>query len=90
VADHVNQRLLALSADAARVERLRQAVHELLTIPAQHAFFAEAGLRSAKGFVLELASRVGQRLLPLPAQAAPTKRWCSASCRCTTTDGSPS
>ncbi|MEN9418893.1 MAG: hypothetical protein RI988_2513 [Pseudomonadota bacterium] len=67
-ADHVNQRLHTLCADTAHIAHLRLAVRRLLAIPAQHAFFAEAGLRSAKGFGLELASRVGQRLLPLPAQ----------------------
>jgi site-specific recombinase len=65
--EHVNRELRTLCADAARIERLRLAVRELLAIPTQHAFFAEAGLRSAKGFALELASRVGRRLLPLPA-----------------------
>ena len=66
-AEHVNQQLRALCDEASHIEWLRLAVRQLLAVPAQHAFFAEAGLRSAKGFVLELASRVGQRLLPLPA-----------------------
>jgi site-specific recombinase len=65
--DHVNQELRALCVDETRLAGLRPAVRELLAIPSQQAFFAEAGLRSAKGFILELASRIGRRLLPLPA-----------------------
>jgi site-specific recombinase len=37
-------------------------------MPGQQAFFAEAGLHSAKGFALELGTRIGQRVLPLPPE----------------------
>lgn len=66
-AAHVNSAVLALCADEEQVERLRTAARYLLCLPRQQVFFAEAGLRSAKGFLLELAVRLGQRLLPLPA-----------------------
>ena len=65
---HVNAAVLALCADARQVERLRAAARHLLGLPDQQVFYAEAGLHSAKGFVLELAVRLGQRLLPLPAE----------------------
>ena len=66
--EHASQQLLALCDDAERLGRLRQAVRSVLATPSQQAFFAETGLHSAKGFALELAGRIGQRLLPLPAQ----------------------
>lgn len=67
-ADYVNRSLLALCEDPAQRERLREAARLLLAVPGQQAFFAEAGLHSAMGFALELATRIGQRLLPLPAE----------------------
>ncbi|MFM7533112.1 MAG: recombinase [Rubrivivax sp.] len=67
-AAHVNAAVQALCADAALLPRLREAARHLLAVPGQQAFFAEAGLHSAKGFALELATRIGQRLLPLPAE----------------------
>jgi site-specific recombinase len=70
LAAHVNSRLLALCDDPAQLGLLRTAVGQLLAVPGQQAFFAEAGLHSAKGFALELAARIGQALLPLPADDA--------------------
>ena len=67
-AEHVNRALLALCEQPARREGLREAARLLLATPGQQAFFAEAGLHSAKGFALELATRIGQRLLPLPPE----------------------
>ncbi|MFM7532955.1 MAG: hypothetical protein ACKO5J_10850 [Rubrivivax sp.] len=67
-AEHVNRALLALCEQPAQRERLREAARLLLSTPGQQAFFAEAGLHSAKGFALELATRIGQRLLPLPPE----------------------
>lgn len=67
-AEQVNRSLLALCEEPAQRERLRQVARQLLAVPGQQAFFAEAGLHSAKGFALELATRIGQRLLPLPAE----------------------
>ena len=69
-AAHVNGRLLALCDDPVRLEFLRAAVRQLLAVPGQQAFFAEAGLHSAQGFALELATRIGQGLLPLPPDGA--------------------
>ena len=63
---HVNRQLLALCGQPEQVERLRAAARQLLAMPGQQAFFAESGIRSALGFALELAARVGQRLLPMP------------------------
>jgi site-specific recombinase len=67
--EHVNQALLALCAQPEQRERLREAARLLLAAPGQQAFFAEAGLHSAMGFALELATRIGQRLLPLPPES---------------------
>jgi site-specific recombinase len=65
---HASRQLLALCEDAVHLDRLRLAVRTLLAIPSQQSFFAETGLHRAKGFTLELAGRIGQRLLPVPAQ----------------------
>ena len=67
-AQHVNMAVLALCTDPQHMERLCAAAMQLLAMPGQQVFFAESGLHSAKGFVLELLTRVGQRLLPLPAE----------------------
>ena len=66
--EQVNRQLLALGQDAQLLERLRAAARHLLAMPGQQAFFAEAGLHSAKGFALELGTRIGQRVLPLPPE----------------------
>jgi site-specific recombinase len=65
---YASRQLLALCDDAVHVDRLRHAARTLLATPSQQAFFAETGLHSAKGFMLELARRIGQLLLPIPAQ----------------------
>jgi len=67
-AEHVNRALLALCEQPAQRAALRAAACQLLASAGQQAFFAEAGLHSAKGFALELTTRIGQRLLPLPAE----------------------
>ena len=69
-AAYVNRQLRALCEQAEPRERLRAVARQLLAMPGQQAFFAEAGVRSALGFVLELAQRIGQRLLPLPPDGA--------------------
>jgi len=43
---------------------LAQDVQALLDLPHQSGFYAETGIRSAVGFLLELFQRVSQRLLP--------------------------
>jgi site-specific recombinase len=45
---------------------LKQDLQILLSLPHQTAFYAETCIRSALGFGLELAKRIGQRLLPTP------------------------
>ena len=45
---------------------LKQDFHSLLSLPHQTEFYAETCIRSALGFWLELAKRIGQRLLPTP------------------------
>jgi site-specific recombinase len=45
---------------------LKQDLQALLSLPHQTAFYAETCIRSALGFWLELAKRIGQRLLPAP------------------------
>lgn len=52
--------------DPVRLAELRAAVLTLLALPRQQSFFADAGVRSALGFALELAIRIGNRLLPIP------------------------
>jgi site-specific recombinase len=70
LAEHVQRQVLQLCDDPVRLERLRTAVRQLLALPGQQAFFAEAGLHSALGFARELAARIGQGLLPLPPDGA--------------------
>ena len=55
-------RLAACPADA---RRLCDSVAVLLGLPRQGSLYAEAGVRSALGFWLELWQRIGQRILPL-------------------------
>ena len=43
---------------------LAAAMRRLLTLPHQSAFYAETGVHSALGFLLEFKQRLGQRLLP--------------------------
>jgi hypothetical protein len=54
---------LAACPDDAR--RLCDSVAVLLGLPRQGSLYAEAGVRSALGFWLELWQRIGQRILPL-------------------------
>lgn len=48
---------------------LAQDLQTVLSLPHQTAFYAEAGIHSAKGFWLELTQRLGQRILPPPPDA---------------------
>jgi len=68
----------ALRAEAARLRgapdeaaAIAQALVELLERPRQGVLFAEAGVRSALGFWLELLHRLGRRLMPPPADDSP-------------------
>jgi site-specific recombinase len=50
--------------------QLEQDVVSLLSLPYQTPFYGETGVRSGLGFWLELAQRIGQRLLPPPPDLA--------------------
>ncbi|MFN3630831.1 MAG: hypothetical protein ACK4XK_12380, partial [Casimicrobiaceae bacterium] len=63
---HFRRVLDRLRGDVVGLAELRAAALTLLALPRQQSFFADAGVRSALGFTLELAIRIGNRLLPLP------------------------
>jgi len=68
----------AVRAEAARLRgapdeaaAIARALVESLERPRQGVLFAEAGVRSALGFWLELVHRLGRRLMPPPADDSP-------------------
>lgn len=64
----VRAETLRLTGEPDQARAIAAALTELLRQPRQGALFAEAGVRSALGFWLELLHRLGRRLMPLPAR----------------------